>query len=244
MTQMTASERALPSRSRMGPVLAQMRARGLSEPESVRRIEALGRTVTIASAKSMIQVERERPCRPQFLLSGWACMLRQLADGRRQVFDFVLPGEGIGLRFHTASSAPVAIMALTPVETADASEILAPDVLLACPDLALCFERAAEEEERRRLHHIVRLGRMTALERLAHLLLELHGRQLIGGQVHAGRFPMPVNQETMADMLGLSAVHVNRSLQELRRRELAHLGSGYAILRDAETLAALVDYAT
>jgi CRP-like cAMP-binding protein len=89
---------------------------------------------------------------------------------------------------------------------------------------------------------MVRLGQQTAYERVAHFLLELQRRLQIAGLGDSQRFPLPLTQEMLADSLGLSIVHVNRTLQHLRREKLIELRSGVAILLEPQTLSGICDY--
>jgi CRP-like cAMP-binding protein len=100
----------------------------------------------------------------------------------------------------------------------------------------------ASEQEARLLDSLVRLGRQTAYERVAHLLLELHRRLSVVGLAYDQRFSMPLTQEVLSDALGLSVVHVNRILQQLRREHLIELRSGGAILRAPAQLAIIADF--
>jgi CRP-like cAMP-binding protein len=77
---------------------------------------------------------------------------------------------------------------------------------------------------------------------MADLLLELANRLSAVGLGAPDNFPMPLTQETLADLLGLTSVHVNRTLQTLRREGLLELRSGVARLKDAESLTHLVDH--
>ena len=87
-----------------------------------------------------------------------------------------------------------------------------------------------------------RLGRQTGYERTAHLLLELGDRLAAAGLGDGRRFPMPLTQESLADALGLSVVHVNRILQQLRRERLIELRSGEAVLIERDLLVGVADY--
>lgn len=80
------------------------------------------------------------------------------------------------------------------------------------------------------------------MERLAHLFLELHERLEVIGQTDGDRFPLPLTQETLADVSGLSVVHVNRTLQELRRENLARFEKGWVHLLDRRALAEAVEF--
>ena len=185
------------------------------------------------------------PGRPRFVLSGWACRQRLLPDGRRQIFDFVLPGDLVGSCFPSQVSIPVATVALTRVEALNAAPLQA---VLAERDAAQDpFARACMALERQSeallLNQVMRLGRQTAYERAAHLLLELHERLAAVGLAQGNRFPFPLRQEMLAEALGLSVVHVNRTLQQLRRDRMIELGNGYAMLLQPQRLRDAADYA-
>ncbi|HEX8570197.1 MAG TPA: Crp/Fnr family transcriptional regulator [Caulobacteraceae bacterium] len=181
--------------------------------------------------------------RPRVLLSGWAARVRMLPDGRRQIFTFLVPGDGIGVCSHPQPVALSSCIALTRVETADAAALH--DAVAADPNgaLALACARAAGLEEARGLDHVMRLGRQTALERTLHLFLELRWRLAAVGLADDSRFPLPLTQEMLADALGLSIVHVNRTLQQLRRDGMIEMKSGWVELIDRAELAERADYA-
>lgn len=182
--------------------------------------------------------------RPKVLLSGWACRCRVLPDGRRQIFTFVVPGDAIGLCARPDPILQSTTIALTKVATADATALA-----------EAAFERSSEFEglanavsiaglldEASLLDHIVRLGRQTAYERMAHLLLELRWRLSAVGLASDRRFPLPLTQEVLADALGLSIVHVNRTLQQLRREGLLEMRAGAVELLKPEVLVATSDF--
>ena len=177
--------------------------------------------------------------RPRFVISGWACRNRLMADGRRQIFSFMAPGEGLGFGRRPALAATVA---LTALETVDATPVIEGVRRGAFPGLARALAAMETMEDALLLDHIVRLGRLTAFERVAHFLLELQQRLEVAGLGDKQRFPLPLTQEILADALGLSIVHVNRTLQQLRRAGLIELRSGVAILLQPEALAKVCDY--
>jgi CRP-like cAMP-binding protein len=180
---------------------------------------------------------------PRLLLSGWACRQRLLPDGRRQIFGFLVPGDLIGFCVQPRPLALVGTVALTRAETADVSALRTAALdAEAHPGLARILAAAAAMEEERLLDHVVRLGRHTAYERVGHLLLELRERLAVAGLGDDRRFPLPVTQEVLADALGLSVVHVNRILQQLRRERLIELGAGQVVLLDPGGLNQLADY--
>lgn len=182
--------------------------------------------------------------RPKVLLSGWAARCRVLPDGRRQIFTFVLPGDAIGLGWRSEPYALSATIGLTKTLTADAS-LLAEAVYERPAEfegLTAAANAAAALEETSLLDHIVRLGRQTAYERMAHLFLELRWRLAVVGLGNDRKFPMPLTQEILADALGLSIVHVNRTLQQLRREGLLEAKAGYVEILKPELMVMAADF--
>ena len=180
---------------------------------------------------------------PHLLVSGWACRFRMLPDGRRQIFEFILPGDLYGLCLRPQAIALTTAISLTPVVIADASAlgeaITQPEKY---PGLTLACQITASLEEAYLLNQLMRVGRQTAYERTAHLILELHERLSIVGFADETSVPIPLTQEIMADALGLSVVHLNRTLQQLRRNQLIEFKSGYVKLLQPDQLAEIADF--
>jgi hypothetical protein len=134
------------------------------------------------------------------------------------------------------------VVAATAVETIDAGPVI--DALRdgRARGLALALAAAARIDDVLMLEQMIRLGSLTAYERVAHLLLELQHRLEIVGQGDAQRFPLPLTQEMLGELLGISIVHINRILKQLRREGLIELRSGVAVLLQREALIALTDF--
>lgn len=166
---------------------------------------------THLTARREFVIEGDPVTQMQILLSGWVASVRQLADGRRQILGFLLPGDIIGL---CPQPEPLALSTLTSLT--DVSVCPAPR---AAPhgSLARAYAMAKALDEAHHLAHICRVGRLNAQERLADLLLELHDRLELAGLTDGGSFELPLTQEILADALGLTQVHVNRTLQLMRR---------------------------
>jgi CRP-like cAMP-binding protein len=180
---------------------------------------------------------------PRLVVSGWACRVRFLADGRRQIFGFLLPGDTMGMDERLEPFALCSVVALTPVETGDLSPVASAIRGGQSEHVALAetFALAARAEQAELLDHLLRLGRLNAYERTAHLLLNLCHRLAAVG-LGDRRFRLPLTQEVMADALGLSLVHVNRTLMQLRRERLVVLKGSAAELPDPERLAIVANY--
>lgn len=231
-----------PNAAETSPVLSRFRVAGFGSPELESLVAALGSRSEALPAKGVLQTEGAPVRRPRYLVAGWACRFRHLSDGRRQIFDFVLPGEGVGVCLRPSPLAHTSVAALTPVRLIDATPLLRAEARESCRELVPALQAQAAADERRMLDHIVRLGRLSALERLSHLVLDLHDRLRAIGRADEDRFPWPLTQETLADALGLSVVHVNRTLQELRRQDLVWLERGVLRLPDRDALARSASY--
>ena len=175
---------------------------------------------------------------PILLLSGWAASVRLLADGRRQIMGFLLPGELLGSCGRPRSRALATVVALTDVTVA---ALPRPETLPAGSPLADAYATSRALDDLFLLNQVARLGRLDAYERLVDLLIELHDRFALAGMAIAGSFPLPLTQETLADALGLTSVHVNRMIQLMRKDGLLTWKSSTATLVDQPRLGRLVD---
>ena len=222
-------------------VIRHIRALSAVSDAELELLRSLGERRERFVAGEELVSEGDLAVHPRFILSGWACRQRVLPDGRRQIFSFLLPGDGIGLDRRTGPE-PATVVALTALETVDAAPVVNAVQAGRAPGLARALAAIEPLEHQLLLDHMVRLGRQTAYERVAHFLLELQRRLEITGLGDNQRFPLPLTQEIMADALGLSIVHVNRTLQQLRRERLLELRSGVTILLQRDQLANIADY--
>ncbi|MGH7027298.1 Crp/Fnr family transcriptional regulator [Brevundimonas sp.] len=184
------------------------------------------------------------PAPARLIVSGWACRQQSLPDGRRQIFGFLMAGDTIGIGLKARPLDEVSTVAVTRIECVDAlmlREILAiQDGRHAGLQNALAAVRRYEEACL--LDHVVRLGRQSAHERTAHFLLEWRQRCRIAGLCDGERFPMPLTQEVLSDALGLSIVHLNRTLQHMKRERLIEMKRGWVDLLDVARLRFICDY--
>ena len=178
------------------------------------------------------------------VVSGWACRQRMLGDGRRQIISLILPGDVVGTLEHPDLPSEDSFVALTPVVTAEASA-LAKAVTSGDPayrGLARAARSLALHETALLRDQIVRLGRQTAYERMAHFMLELLARLKVAGSAASDSFALPVSQEVLADVLGLSVVHTNRVLQQVRHDGLLETRSGQVRILDLDAMRAVADW--
>ncbi len=213
-------------------------------PEELAMLESVTEKTEEFLSGTELVAEGQSLDAPHLLLSGWACRFRMLPDGRRQIFEFILPGDIYGLCLRPQAIALTTAVALTPVVIADASAL--GDAILNrsddYPGLTAALHSTASLEEAYLLNQLMRVGRQTAYERTAHLILELHERLGIVGLADETSVTIPLTQEIMADALGLSVVHLNRTLQHLRRDQLIEFKSGLMRLLQPDRLADVADF--
>jgi CRP-like cAMP-binding protein len=182
--------------------------------------------------------------KPSALMAGWACRYRALPDGRRQIFDFTLPGELYGMCHRPQAVALTTAVTLTPAVIADARMIT--EAVKSKPahyaNLEAALFSTASLDEAYLLNQLVRIGRQTAYERVAHLILELHQRLQSVGLAEDWTYALPLTQEILADALGLSVVHLNRTLQQLRRENLIEFKSGKMTILQPGALEAAANF--
>lgn len=176
------------------------------------------------------------------LAKGWVCSYKLLPNGSRQIVDFQVPGDFLGLRsvlFRTADHN------IEPVTAVEASEVIIGDLLEAfaqTPRLATAVLWAASRDEAMVVEHLVGIGRRNALERTAHCLLEFGARLKLVGLATKTGYDCPLSQYMLADALGLSAVHVNRVLRQLREMGLLTFQKGRVTIDDFDGLVKLADF--
>ncbi len=176
------------------------------------------------------------------LAHGWACSYKIMPNGTRQVVDFQIPGDFLGLRSVLLRNSDHNVEPITKVE---ASEVLVSDLLGAfskSPKLGAAVLWAASRDGAMTVEHLVGLGRRNAIERTAHFLLELAARLSLVGLGDKNGYDCPLSQYMLADALGLSSVHVNRTLRELRERGLLTFQRGRVVIDDFDGLVRLADF--
>ena len=224
------------------PLISKLAAfAALSEAECSAIVDLHRRRRSFAKGQILVS-EGQIEQRAFVLASGWVSSYKILPSGTRQIVDFQIPGDFLGLRSVLFRTADHNIETVTKVE---ASEILASDLIESFkkyPRLATAVLWAASRDEAMVVEHLVDLGRRDALERTAHFLLELHSRlQLVGLSTNAG-YSCPLSQYLLADALGLSAIHVNRILRQLREKGLVRYQQGKVTFDDYDGLVELAGF--
>jgi CRP-like cAMP-binding protein len=196
----------------------------------------------VIEARTELDLDDGDGKRAYLLLEGWAYTYKLLVDGNRQIVGFAIPGDLIGigaLRRRTDD-----LMAAT-VTKAVVRELTAAsfDVLFSSSvEAGMALLGALSHDEGVTVEHLVDIGRRTATERVSHFMLELHERLSRVGLAEADGFRCPLSQPLVADALGLTAIHLNRVLRDLRTRNLLVFRTGAVHLPDRRRLADLCGY--
>lgn len=170
------------------------------------------------------------------VIKGWAARYVTLEDGRSQVLNFMLPGDVYDLQVFVANGSDHSISALNNVTVYTIPRRQLLSVFESGTRAGAAFWWCALQEEAILREQIVRNGRRSARERVAHLILELHRRAVIAGEGAGETFRLPVSQAILADALGLSFVHVNRVLGELSKFGCISRSKGQITLLDRDRM--------
>lgn len=178
------------------------------------------------------------------LADGWVCSYKLLPGGTRQIVDFQVPGDFLGLRSVLFRTSDHNAETMTRVQV---SEVFANDLIKTfadTPRLATAVLWAASRDEAMVVEHLVNIGRRNALERTAHFLLELGARLKLVGLGTKEGYACPMSQDMLADALGLTAVHINRVLRQLREKGLLTYRNGQVTFDDFDRLVKLAAFDT
>jgi CRP-like cAMP-binding protein len=178
-----------------------------------------------------------------FLINdGWALRYRAFPDGRRQIINFLLPGDAFGLGALVLSRPDHSVTTITPVSVSPIAPEAVMGMMREHPRLGAAFLWSSAQEEAMLREHIASIGRRTAYERVAHLLLELMHRLELVEQTENRQYHMPLSQPLLADALGLSVVHVNRTLRKLQNDGLVSISARRMTILDYESLKRVADF--
>ena len=176
------------------------------------------------------------------VLSGMLCRYTLLSDGQRQVNGFLLPGDVCEYGFLSDGSASQRLMTLGKCQLGSIDLAMFTHIAERYPNVMSAMLRCVAVDFATMQQLVLSLGRRTALERVAHLLCELHFRYELVDLLEEGAFRFPVTQAEIGECLGLSTVHVNRTVQEIRHRGLLQMHGGMVRVLDLPRLRELAGF--
>ena len=205
-------------------------------------IESLKRDQQVLEADKTLIHEGQEDAPLYTLFSGWAFRFKTLSDGRRQILNFLLPGDFIGVQQKMGDATAHGVQTLTPVMVCTFQRDALWALHRTAPTLGFSVTWITAHEESVVDDTLLSVGRRSAEERIAALLIVLFKRAAAlmadGG---AGGVPFPLTQQHIADGLGLSLVHTNKTLRKLEARGMHTLRDGWLRLLDAKALSKVAD---
>jgi CRP-like cAMP-binding protein len=216
-----------------------LRACGFFKPvsrEELSSINQIKREHLLVSAGSEIIRAGDNAPELYTLYSGWAFRFKTLPDGRRQILNFLLPGDLLGLQAAMFDAALHGIEALTEVQLCVLPRRKMWELFGEMPALAFDVTWLGSREESIVDQNLTSAGRRTASERVAALIVALYKRARALGLVVEQTFAFPLTQAHIADALGLSLVHTNKTLARLRRSGMFTRANGMLTLANPRVL--------
>lgn len=182
-----------------------------------------------------------------FVERGWAAAVRDLADGSMQILDLFLAGQIIGLREITSPDAISSYRALTDLDVRILRKSEMQKLIEHSTSIRDRVFQAIAREEAWLLERITMLGQRDAAQCLAHLMLELADRlSARPGANSASKpeaaFELPLNQEQLGNIVGITPVHVSRTMKQLASDELLEVDRNGVRILDRERCEAFADY--
>jgi len=188
-------------------------------------LENLCRLPREVAAKKYISRDGDEMVSFPVLLSGWAARYQILRNGSRQITRLLLPGDAFYFDSSPDAVAIEEVITLSRCEIVNIAHAEMSRVINRVPTISVAMRNYGCMENAILASWIVNCGRRDALERMAHLICEVHYRLSLIGEVEQDQFFFPLTQDDLADVLGLTPVHINRKLQQLRQEGLITLQS-------------------
>lgn len=173
---------------------------------------------------------------------GWTIISTQLDKDVRSIFDVRLNGDIAGIGEISFEHALYDFIALTDAVICPFPRDHLSTLFRESEALARTFYTILSRDQSLLYERFISLGRRTALEKLAHFIIEISMRLQMSGHAISDHFPFPLRQDDLADLLGLSAVHVNRSMNELKRHGYIAYDKHEFVIREYDRLLRIADF--
>ena len=207
-------------------------------------IESMKREQIVVPADRSIIHEGQTNAPLYTLLSGWAFRFKTLSDGRRQILNFLLAGDFIGVQQKMGDASAHGVQALSDAVLCVFQRDVLWELHRSAPTLGFAVTWLTAHEESVVDDTLLSVGRRSAEERIATLLVVLYKRAaalIVDVDTQTLGVPFPLTQQHIADGLGLSLVHTNKTLRKLERRGLHRIADGRLHLLDVNALTRIAD---
>jgi CRP-like cAMP-binding protein/ActR/RegA family two-component response regulator len=213
----------------------------LSDGDRVILARISAETRLVAPGTDLVR-EGDKPEGVFLVMAGMACRHKLRANGARQIMAYLVPGDLCDLDVVLLSRMDHTISTLSNCRVARLAPETVVDLLENHPRITRALRKAQLVDEATLREWLVNVGRRSAPERLAHLFCELLVRLEVVGCASEDAYELPVTQVDLADTTGLTSVHVNRTLRELRQKGLIELRRGRLRILDLPRLQALAEF--
>jgi CRP-like cAMP-binding protein len=176
------------------------------------------------------------------LLEGLLCRYKDLSDGQRQITELHVPGDFADLHSFTLKRLDHNIMTITPCRVAIVPHEKLEDITERFPHLTRLYWFTTNMDAAIHREWEVSLGRRTAVSRIAALFCEMKLRLEVVGLTEGPSYEFDITQTDLAECVGLTPIHVNRTLKELRERRLVQFRSGRVTINDWDGLATVAEF--
>jgi len=184
----------------------------------------------------------DQPSRSCLLLSGFACVYKLTGDGKRQIVGFSIPGDVPDLQSLHLDVLDNSLSTLTPCRVGFITHEALRDICMRYPRITSAFWRETLIDAAIFREWVINVGQREAYSRIAHVFCELIVRLRAVGLVEDHACHLPITQAEFADAIGVSTVHVNRVLQEMRANGIIELKGDRLTIPDWETLKRAGDF--
>lgn len=176
------------------------------------------------------------------LLEGWMARSKDLESGERQVTELHIAGDFADLHSYTLKCLDHDVVTLTDCTVAVVPHDRIQELTERYPHLNRIFWFSTNIDAAIHREWALSLGQRSAISRMAHLFCELHARLDVVGRTEGNGYELPLTQRELSECLGLTVVHANRTLQELRRRGLVELENRHLTILDRKSLERVAEF--
>lgn len=222
--------------------LLKLRARDTVSAEEEQAIRAAVKEVRTYPADNVIIRAGQPVGFSTLLLDGIMCRYKDLSEGERQITELNVPGDFADLHSFTLKRLDHNIMTLTPCRVAIVPHEHLTRITELFPHLTRLYWFTTNMDAAIHREWELSLGRRTALARIAALFCEMRLRFGVVGMAEADTYPFPLTQTDLAECVGLTPIHVNRTLKELREQGLVQFKSGRVTILDWDGLQEVAEF--
>ena len=216
------------------------------KPKNLEWTQSVREEQFLIKSKRRLLEEGEPPRYAYTLFSGWVALYQTSPDGDRMIYQFALPGDFVGFQHNPGEAIDYSAQALTDITVCAFPVIELDRVLKELPELSLRMTDMHAQSMKLCRQHMMGIGRKSAKQRLAFLFLELFHRVKAVGDMLPGTeensIAFPLSQEDLADAMGLTSVHISRTLRELTDEGLVHVKHRRLTIHNEPALAELAQF--